>query len=155
MGILQQNVGGEQTVSYMLAKLFAQKPDSNSKEREISCSKIVNSKLPPILGDNPDIYPLNEWFSKLENFSPDIAPAHMVSIQNNLSAQQQKPSVGCCCFSDLQSYTHHSREDFIPEVYSMSMQELILVNESKPMFWMNFMYESHPNATTLFVMNEN
>jgi hypothetical protein len=120
VGILQQNVGGEQTVSYMLAKLFAQKPDSNSKEREISCSKIVNSKLPPILGDNPDIYPLNEWFSKLENFSPDIAPAHMVSIQNNLSAQQQKPSVGCCCFSDLQSYTHHSREDFIPEVYSAS-----------------------------------
>jgi hypothetical protein len=28
--------------------------------------------------------------------------------------------VGCCCFSDLQSYTHHSREDFIPEVYSAS-----------------------------------
>jgi hypothetical protein len=37
----------------------------------------------------------------------------------------------------------------------MSMEELILVNESKPIFWMNFMYESYPNATTLFVMNEN
>jgi hypothetical protein len=37
----------------------------------------------------------------------------------------------------------------------MSMEELILVNKSKPILWMNFMYESYPNATTLFVMNEN
>jgi hypothetical protein len=37
----------------------------------------------------------------------------------------------------------------------MSMEELILVNESKPILWMNSMYESYPNATTLFVMNEN
>jgi hypothetical protein len=29
VGILQHNVGGEQTVSYMLAKSFAQKLDSN------------------------------------------------------------------------------------------------------------------------------
>lgn len=37
----------------------------------------------------------------------------------------------------------------------MSMEELILVNESKPILWMNSMYESYPNATTLFVMNKN
>jgi hypothetical protein len=35
-----------QTVSYMLAKSFAQKAHSNSREREINCSKNCNSKSP-------------------------------------------------------------------------------------------------------------
>jgi hypothetical protein len=49
------NIREEPTVGYMLAKLFAQNPDSNSREMEITCLKKCNSKLPPI-GDNPDIY---------------------------------------------------------------------------------------------------
>jgi hypothetical protein len=50
---------GENPVSYMLRKWFAQNADSNSREREINCSKICNSNLPPI-GDNRDIYP-SDW----------------------------------------------------------------------------------------------
>lgn len=45
---------------------------------------------------------------------------HMLSIQNHLNAPQQKPRVGCRCFANLQSYTHHNPEDFISEVYSAS-----------------------------------
>jgi len=44
--------------SYLLAsQSFAQKADSNSREREIICSKYCNFKLPPTIGDNQDIYP--------------------------------------------------------------------------------------------------
>jgi len=39
------NVGGESKVSYMLAKSFAQKAESNSREREINCSKNCNSQV--------------------------------------------------------------------------------------------------------------
>ncbi len=53
------NAGRESTVSYMLGKCFAPKADSNSWEREINCSKICNSNLPPV-GDNPYIYP-SDW----------------------------------------------------------------------------------------------
>jgi hypothetical protein len=31
----------------------------------------------------------------------------------------------------------------------MSMEEFILVNESKPFLWINSMYESYPNATNI------
>jgi hypothetical protein len=60
---------GKLIVRYILVKWFAQKADSNSREREINCSKNCNSKLYVPLC-------LPEWFFKLaahngltENFS--------------------------------------------------------------------------------------
>jgi hypothetical protein len=59
----------------MLAKLFAQKADSNSREREITCLKNCNSKLPPI-GDNPDIYSSDRVVSKLAAADRKLPPRH-------------------------------------------------------------------------------
>jgi hypothetical protein len=63
----------------MLAKLFAQKPDSNSREMEITCLKKCNSKLPPI-GDNPDIYSSDRMVLQVGSWSQKISPLTLAKV---------------------------------------------------------------------------
>jgi hypothetical protein len=123
----QPNVQEELIVRYKLVKWFALKADSNSREREINCSKNCNSKLHLPLC-------LPKWFFKLvahngliENFSstlewPEVPTIHSRanmrifssrSLNGKLRAIQQVPkvyNVFHCCHGQSKWFGCHQVE---------------------------------------------